>query len=467
VGVAGYLQLLRRRAWGMVACVVLGVGAAVTLSLLATPTYTSTAGLFFSLQHGNTANDLAQGATFTRDQMASYATLATAPVVLGPVIEELDLDTDPSALAHQVAATAPNDTVVLSVSVTSTSPEEAARIAGAVADRLVDVVEEVAPADTEGRATVRVTPVAPAEVPDAPSSPDTTLNALVGLVGGVALGALYAFLRETLDTRVRDARRVEGLTDAPILGRIPAAPAKLPVATAPQTPHAELFRQLRTNLEFLRVEDEPFSLVVSSSLPGEGKSTVTLNLALAFAEVNERVLLVDADMRRPSVAERLDLEGAAGLSTVLVGRARIDDVVQEWGEHGLHVLTAGALPPNPAQLLDSPRMTELLAELESRYDVVVVDSPPVLPVTDAQLLARHTRGLLMVADSRQVRRHHLAEALRQLTNVDTRLLGVVLNRLKAEQQVYGYGAYQAPAAAAAGRPFVGGVRRTLRPVRVR
>ncbi|RFU22797.1 tyrosine-protein kinase domain-containing protein [Geodermatophilus marinus] len=445
VGVAGYLQVLRRRMWGVVVCVALAGGAALSASLLATPTYTSTAGLFFSLQNGNTASDLAQGATFTRAQMASYATLTTTPAVLDPVIDRLDLETTAGGLAGRVSATAPNDTVLLQVSASATSPTEAARIADAVAGRLAEVVEEVAPADTEGRATVLVTPVAPAQVPTGPSSPDTTLNLLVGLVAGAALGVLYAMLRESLDTRVRDAVRVRALTDAPVLGLIAArtqrAGEELVLATDPRSAQAELFRQLRTNLDFLRLDGEPLSLAVTSSLPGEGKSTVALDLALALAEVHERVLLVDADMRRPAVAHRLDLEGSAGLSTVLVGRAAVDDVVQEWGPHGLHVLTAGAVPPNPAQLLDSPRMTALMAELATRYDAVVVDSPPVLPVTDALLLSRCTGGTLVVVDTHRVRRNQLAEALRQLGNVDTRPLGVVLNRLVREKQVYGYGAY--------------------------
>ncbi|MGY1639799.1 polysaccharide biosynthesis tyrosine autokinase [Geodermatophilus sp. SYSU D00703] len=443
MGVRGWFQVLYRHVLAIVVAVVVCGTGALTASLLATPSYAATAGLFFSLQNASSAGDLVEGGAFTRDQMASFATLATTPAVLEPVIDELDLATDVRELADRVEAVTPSGTVFLELTVTDPSPQLAADVANAVAAQLIEVVGDVAPADTEGRATVRATTVTPAAAPEFASSPNTRMNLAAGLLTGLALGVLYALLRESLDTRVRDVHRVEALTDAPVLGRL-AADGDVPdlvVADAPHSPQAELFRQLRTNLEFSRAEGEPFSVAVTSSLPQEGKSTTAINLALALSEVCDRVLLVDADLRRPAVAQRLGLEGAAGLSTVLVGRADVEDVVQPWGDGGLSVLTSGAVPPNPAQLLDSPRMRALMAELEGRYDVVVVDSPPLLPVTDALLVSRCTRGTLLVVDSRRVRRHQLAEALRQLAAVQTRLFGVVVNRLVAGKQVYGYGSY--------------------------
>jgi capsular exopolysaccharide synthesis family protein len=178
---------------------------------------------------------------------------------------------------------------------------------------------------------------------------------------------------------------------------------------------------------------------VTSAVSGEGKSTVSLNLALALAEVTDRVLLVDADLRRPAIADRLGIEGAVGLSTVLVGRAGFDDVVQEWGPRGLAVLTAGQIPPNPTELLSSPAMRDLAAELADRFDAVVFDSTPLLPVSDALLLSRVTTGMVVVANSRKVRRGQLSQALSVLAQVQARVLGVVVTMVAARGLASPYG----------------------------
>lgn len=166
---------------------------------------------------------------------------------------------------------------------------------------------------------------------------------------------------------------------------------------------------------------------MTSSVPGEGKSTVAANLALTLAEAGSRVALVDADLRRPSVADYLGLEGAAGLTTVLIGQATLDDVVQPWG--ALAVLTSGQIPPNPSEMVGSRAMTWVLDELAERYDVVVIDTPPLLPVTDAAILARLTDGALVVAGANGLHRHQLTEALGSLERVGARVLGLVVNRV--------------------------------------
>ncbi|MGY1854925.1 polysaccharide biosynthesis tyrosine autokinase [Modestobacter sp. SYSU DS0290] len=444
------MTIVRRYLLVLVVCTALGGGGALALSLLATPAYTSQASLFVSLEAAGSANDLAQGSTFTRDQMASYSTLATTPAVLEPVIAELGLDTDARALARQVSASPANDTVILQVEATSGSATEAAGIANAVAGQLSRVIEEVAPAGTEGRATVRVTTVAPAAVPEFASSPNTRVNVAAGLVLGLALGLLCAWLRETLDTRVRDQAGLAKVTQLPLIGSIGdlAGHGTRPVVVQvdPHSPQAESFRQLRTNLQFLGLSPDPVSgadggprtLVVTSARAGEGKSTVAANLAVAMAETGARVLLVDADLRRPTVAGLLGLEGAAGLTTVLSGRAALADVVQPWGPMRLDVLTSGTTPPNPTELLGSPAMIRLLDEMAGAYEFVVLDAAPLLAVADAAVLAHRTDGTVLVANVRQARRPQLAEALENLEKVGARVLGVVLNGVRRDEQVYAY-----------------------------
>ena len=438
-----HLNVLRRR-WRLLALVaVLCVGGSAALSMSATPTYQASASLFFSLQNGNNANELAQGSTFTQNQMASYATLATTAEVLGPVIDELGLQTDAHDLAKRVRAATPNETVVLEISVTSGSADQAAEIANSVAQKVTEAVDALAPVNEEGDPSVRSTIVDPAEPPDFQSSPNTRRNVAAGLVLGLLLGSLVAFLRETLDTRVRDSRQVQLVTGLPVLGSLTASEVErageLVVAAKPLDPRAEAYRQLRTALQFSHLGGRTPMVSVTSALAGEGKSTVAINLALALAEVNDRVLLVDADLRRPMVAGRLGLEGSAGLTTVLIGRAGLEDVVQEWGPRGLSVLAAGMVPPNPTELLSSPELAALIAQLRERYDAVVFDSAPVLPVTDTLLLAQHTTGMIVVANSRKVRRPQLSEALEALSQVNARVFGVALTMLSPRRGAAAYG----------------------------
>jgi capsular exopolysaccharide synthesis family protein len=447
VNLQAYLDVLRRRWRSTAVVVVLCVLGSGLLSLTATPTYQASASLFFSLQNGNTANELAQGSTFTQNQMASYATLATTAAVLEPVIDDLDLDASVRRLARQVSATTPNDTVVLRIAVTSTSAAEAAEIANSVAEHLTEAVDDLAPVDDDGAPSVRSTLVAPAEAPLFPASPNTRLNLVVGLFLGLVLGVLQALLREALDNRVRDVAIVTELSDLPVVGSIPTWSSRSATAVAleedPHSASAEALRHLRTNLQFLDVAGESGSggarlVAVTSSQAGEGKSTISLGLASALAETGARVLLVDTDLRRPSLAGRLGLEGAAGLTTVLLGRAAVPDVVQEWGSTGLEVLTAGQVPPNPSELLGSPAMTRLLAELREAYDHVVLDTAPVLPVADALILSRAVDGMLLVANATRVRRAEFGQSVAALRRVDARVLGVVLNQARREEHISEY-----------------------------
>jgi capsular exopolysaccharide synthesis family protein len=192
-------------------------------------------------------------------------------------------------------------------------------------------------------------------------------------------------------------------------------------------PTAETYRRLATNIEFLDPDTKICSIVVTSSMPGEGKTTTAINLALAAGELAPRVLLVDADLRRPSVAKYCGIEGAVGLTSVLSGQVSLEDAVQSWSH--ISVLTAGTLPPNPSQIVNSNAMADLLVKLSRSFDLVIVDSPPLLPVTDALALSRITDGALVVVRYKATRRQQLSGSLRALEAVKARAIGVVLNRV--------------------------------------
>jgi capsular exopolysaccharide synthesis family protein len=450
VSVRTFLTVLARRVRTVVLVFLACVTGSGLATLLATPTYTAEATLFFSVGSADSVDDLQQGANFTRDQMTSYASVVQTPVVLQPVIDELGLSGSTGDLADKLDVTAPNNTVLLEVEVTDTDARQAAAIADAVSEQVITVVEDLAPAGTvAARPSVEVTVVAPAETPEDPSSPDVLLNLVAGVVLGLGFGVLAALGREALDTRVRTAAQVATLTSRPVIGTLgvdAARKRRVVVEADPYSPQAEEYRQLRTNLQFLDIGGrdadgagtERRVIAVTSSLAGEGKSTVATNLAVALAETSARVLLVDADLRRPSVASQLGLEGAAGLTTVLLGEADVSDVVQGWGRTGLDVLTSGVLPPNPTELLASPAMHRLLHDVRDAYDHVVIDCPPLLPVADGTVLATLADGTILLANATRVRRHQLAESARSLTQVSAPVLGVVLTQVERSRNTYGY-----------------------------
>jgi capsular exopolysaccharide synthesis family protein len=342
------------------------------------------------------------------------------------------------------------------VTVTDRDPARSAALANEVAASLSRIVEDLAPANADDDPTVNATIVAPAEVPGGPVSPDVPLSLLLGLLGGLVVGTGAAFARDRLDTRVRDVVTLAQITDRPAIGTIAVlnrdAVGSVVVDAEPHGTHAEAFRQLRTNLEFLAVpggvDGAPGGarvIMVTSSRPGEGKSTVAANLAAALAETRASVVLVDADLRRPTIARTLQVEGAAGLTTVLIGQVEAADVVQEWGTTGLHVLTSGGIPPNPAELLGSPAMARLVEKLRTTYDYVVVDTAPLLPVADATVLSRLVDGAVLVVDATATHRDQLAESLRNMAQVDGRVLGIVLNRVRRDEESYSYQPADVPA----------------------
>jgi capsular exopolysaccharide synthesis family protein len=437
-----YFRLLRKRWVTFVVVTALCVLAALVATMLATPKYTATTQSFVSVRGSANSADLLQGSNFSQQQVKSYTELVTSPLVLDPVITTMGLDTDSAALADQITADSPSDTVLINIAVTSTSAQLAADIANAVAAEFARVVPTFEQPTNAGDSPVKITTTQQARVPAQPSSPRPAINLGLGLLVGLALGGAAAALREVVDTRIRRQRDIEDLTQTPVLGTIPfdSDIDAHPVAGI-SSQRGEALRRLRTNLQFTNLRAQPRTLVVTSAISGEGKTMTTLSLGVALAEAGARTLIVDADLRRPSVAEYLGLESAVGLTTVLLGRANLDDVVQSYGSSGLQVLPAGAVPPNPSEVLGSDSMAELLDKLAASYEIVLLDTPPLLPVTDAAVLAQQCSGTLVVVGSDRVRRAQLTEALASLHTVEAPVLGIVLNRaplVKTAAGAYSY-----------------------------
>ena len=438
-----YLRIIRRNWLLLLLLAVLGAGSGAGAAAVQTPIYTATAESYVSLDSASNANDLSQGSAFTEQVVASYAHIADTPYVLGPVIDELRLGTTAVKLAKRVTVEAVAGTSVLDITVADASAARSAAIANAVAARLTDAVNALSPASDTGSGLVKVTQVQSAVPATAPSSPSLPLDAGIGFLAGLLIAAVIAAVREALDTRLRDTEQLQKVAEAPVLGEIlddrTARRRPLVSRSKPAGQEVEAFRTLRTNLDFLEIDPGARSYVVTSAMPGEGKTVTTANLALALAESGQRVVLVDADLRRPRVADTFGLDGGVGLTDVIVGRATLGEALQADGASGLHILPSGALPPNPGELLGGRKFLALLDELKASYDVVLLDAPPLLAVADASVLARRTSGALVVGALRRTRRPQLLKALDALDQVDARILGLIaVGVRRADTAAYRY-----------------------------
>jgi non-specific protein-tyrosine kinase len=462
VDLRDYVRLVRKR-WKIISlCVLLALAGAIALTGLTPKSYSAHAQLFVSAQA--TADDLssaAQGSTFTEQRMKSYAQVMNTPGITDQVIIDLKLNMTPAELASKINASNPLDTVLLNVTVTDHDPVLARNIANAASTEFTNnVLPALEKPNGSTNALVKATVVSPATTPTVPVSPRPKINLALGLLVGLALGIGAAVLRESLDTTIKSADDLAALTPSPLLGVIPEdseARTTPLISTEQGNLRAEAYRQVRTNLQFIDVERTVKSVVITSAIPDEGKSTTACNLAIAFARTGARVLLVEADLRRPKTADYLGIEGAVGLTNVLLGQVAVGDVLQQWGTLPLKVLPSGPIPPNPSELLGSTPMVELIKLLGAHADIVILDAPPLLPVTDAAVLSTVCDGALIVARHGHTRRDQLVSASESITKVGGRVLGVLLNRVPRRGAGTGYGydyGYGYYASAQANRPRI-------------
>jgi succinoglycan biosynthesis transport protein ExoP len=287
--------------------------------------------------------------------------------------------------------------------------------------------------------------VDPAETPRGAISPNTRSNLMMAIFGGATLGIGLAFFFEYLDSRIKNPEELTKYLGLPFLGMVPAlfdATAQDPLlGSGVPSNFAEAFRALRTNLLFSSADEGTKSVVVTSTGPGEGKSVVAGNIAIALAQAGQRVLLIDADMRKPRVHSVFNKPQAPGLSNILVGNAKASDAVHKTQIAGLWVMAAGHLPPNPAELLGSRRFKEFITSLGQHFDWIIIDTPPVMPVTDPSLVAHLATGVLFVVGAEMTSRHAAQRALEQLENARARFLGAVLNRVDLQHNRYYYSQY--------------------------
>ncbi|MFC5141955.1 polysaccharide biosynthesis tyrosine autokinase [Actinomycetospora rhizophila] len=450
-----YFAVFRERWVVVVACVLVGVLAALVLTLLTPRRYSSEAIFYIATQGGDSDASAAYDATMlAREKIASYVELLGDPRVGQDVVDRLR---DVDAASPAISAETVPDTSLIRTTVTARSPQQAQRVAAAVGDEFVVLVaqlEQQAGAQP-GAPTVVARVVRPPSFSASPVSPSTSYDLTLGLAAGLVLGLLTALAWHQLDNTVKSGDVLGKIAKAPALGSVVDDPAfaehPVGVHENSQSAYAEAYRHVRTNLGFLGVDSPRKILVGSSALPDEGKSATLCNLASVLGQEGYRTLLVSADLRRPKVEAYLQIEAAVGLTTILTGRSTLDDCVQPWAGGEFDVLAAGALPPNPSEMLGSRKMAELMTELRERYDIVLLDAPPLIPVTDAVVLGSRADGVILMARHGGTTKNDLGRALARLAAADVPVVGTILTRAP-ESQLRPYWGYLAISAADAEVP---------------
>ena len=465
----GYLSVLRRNLLLILLITAAVVAAIGAYSYRTEASYQSTARVIFSSAQAETTAAYA-GGLLSEQRASTYVELVDSGLLAEQVREDLGLDSSIEDLVEQVEASAVDESSVLEVRVTHEDPELAQLIAQTYAEKLVETAKEIETPD-DAKAPIKVTIIDQASFSDTPVAPKPVRNMILGGILGLVLGVSLALLRELLDTSIKSADDLEQVTTAPLLGSIigdSAASRGLLVSELDaHAPRVESFRVLRTNIQFVDVDSADKVFVISSSVKGEGKTSTAVNLAITLARAGVRTLLVDGDLRRPKVAEMLGLDGSVGVTTALLGKVSFKDAIQTHPGTGLNVMASGISPPNSSELLQSNAMAALIAQMRSGFEVVLFDSPPLLPVTDAALLAARSDGALLVVRHGKTTRDQLATAVDRLAQVDVEPVGIVMNAVPASRSVLGYsyktyGAYGAYGPAAEGGNRKSERRRGLR-----
>lgn len=420
-----YTRALVRGWWVVLLCLLLGVGGALGVTALIQPLYQSTV-TFYVVAPSTERQSALQSDELVRGRITAYAALLTSEQFVDRVVSASSVELSPAVVKNSISAFGDPETLTLTVNVKDPERETSQEIATQIAGTFGKMVNDV---ESGTAAETMLNVVSGPSTSDDPVRPRPKINMAIGVLLGLAAGVLLVVARLRSDKRIRSESDLEEETALPVLAVIPEsskAGANGRLAERSNGPYVESVRRLRTALQFHPGAPGPQVIAVTSAEPGDGKSTVALRLAQTFTETKRRVLLVEADLRRPTLSSRLGLAAGSGLSGVLSGRIRVDDAVQDLGE--LDVLPAGPKVPHPTELLADERLPELVAALRGTYDVVVLDAGALIPCIDASLVCAAADGTVLVAAHGRTTHTDLAGAFRSLGAVRAVVLGTVLNR---------------------------------------
>jgi polysaccharide biosynthesis transport protein len=450
------LYVFRRRVWIIALSAVALSGVAVGLSFAQTPTYEASIKVLVG-QKGGTDQPLSVTDLQLLTQTVVEAA-ATRPVA-DAVIQRLDLQTTPQTFLDNLDAEQVEATQFVELTYTDTDPEKARRVANTIGQVLSDRMTAIDTGDTTLTAGVWET----AALPRDPASPAPVRNGIVALVAGVLLGAMLAFLLEYLDDTWRSPEEVEHISGKTNLGAIPRVGALearpqgmgqrhekpqgktggnvaggLVTLIDPTSPPAEAYRTLRTNLFYSFVDEPPKAIVMTSASSREGKSFICANLGVVLAQVEKSTLIIDCDLRQPSVHKIFGVNNTFGVTDVVAGQRDWREVLHE-PLPSLRVITAGTLPLDPANILSSQRFSELLAQVRQEFDYVLLDTAPMKIGPDAAIVSHQGDGTLLVVDKQNTRKWDLQRSMRSLQTVEAHVLGTIMNKVEPQEIPYYYG----------------------------
>ena len=444
-----YVMTVLRRQWLVIAvCALLAVGIAALYTMQLPKSYAASARVYVSFAGERASADgtvvrSLTSPTQVAQRLDDFLALADTDFILQPAAEAISGTVPVTAgeLGATVTVSRPQGSILF-INAVGSDPEKIATLANGMALVLGAKVQELETPPGETTSLLTATVVDTATPPTKPFTPDPVRNILIGLIVGLAVGVATAFARTALDRGVKSAEQLSELTETPVLSVVPFDPATkgnpiIPSGKSPQ--RSEALRTLRTNLEFVRVDNPPKVIALVSAVASEGKSTTAANLALTLALAGFKVALVETDLRKPKLDQYFGVSGELGLTDVLANRATLDEVILPWNRGIVSLVTRGDHAPNPTELLGSSHMDDVLAQLREEFDYVVVDTPPLLMVSDAAVVAAKCDGAILVARFGRATKDSVRSAVATLRQVNADLLGAVLTMAPKRSSGYGYG----------------------------
>lgn len=496
-----YLSLFWHWAWLFIIVAVVAGSVSYYISSRMLPFYQSSTTMLVNEAPATQANDYTS-VLMSKQLTSTYAQMMVKDPILSQVIKEVGIGNSINDLKDWISVGVIRDTQLIQVTVTTTDPQFSAKIANAIVkvfaeqiqaiqigrfvqskaaletqlaetDKQItlytNMVENAASADEKERLDAKLTQyrsiyanlllsyeqirlaeaqsvssvvqVETATPNENPVSPKTFLNTILAAIAGFLLSVIVIVAREALDDTIKTPRDIIHKFHLPVLGVINRHPIneKMPISLSePRSPTAEAYRALRTNVNYTSIDHPLKKILITSAEPGEGKSTTISNLAVVMAQNGSRVIIADCDMRHPRLNAYFDLPNRIGMSTLFSHQEVVRSVCQPTSLAGLSVITTGPLPPNPSELMGSKTMQTILELMGQSTDIILIDTPPVLAVTDAAALAPSLDGVILVAQPGKTRMTAFRQTLEQLAQVNARILGVVLNNVVTRGKSYGY-----------------------------